>query len=211
MTPDRKTVRTKRGHREYTCLGCPLTRNRTPWCFRLCDPDDQGHGRCGRVAPHGLTGSTHASILKYTKQQLATHCEKLERMYLSAPCSEYYDLGIRIVEGEAEVMIPIEEKFQDAAGTVHDSVCFTAMSGSALSAVNSIVDKLLVVTANFDIHIERPIKSEEIIARSRFVGMSGDQYLAESILTDPEGNELGRGNGAFVQSEIPLSAEIGYE
>lgn len=211
MTPDRKTVRTKRGHREYTCLGCPLTRNRTPWCFRLCDPDEQGHGRCGRVAPHGLRSRTHASIVKYNKQQLQTHCEKLERMCLSAPINEYYDLGIRVAEGEAEIVIPIQEKFLGAARTVHESVCFTALADSALCAVNSIVDKVLVIAANFSIHLDRPITSDEIIARSRFVGMSGDQYLAESVLTDSEGNGIGRASGAFIQSDIRLSAEIGYE
>ena len=40
---------------------------------------------------------------------------------------------------------------------------------------------------------------------------SGDQYLTDSILTDREGNEIGRGNGAFVESEIGLSADMGYE
>ena len=48
-----------------TFLGCPLTRNRTPWCFRLCKPDFRGCGRCGRVAPHSLRGRTENAITGY--------------------------------------------------------------------------------------------------------------------------------------------------
>jgi acyl-coenzyme A thioesterase PaaI-like protein len=149
--------------------------------------------------------------VKYNRKQLESHCEKLERLYLSTACNEYFDLGIRIAEGEAEIVIPIDEKFLGVAGTLHDSVCFTAMADSARCAVNSIVNNALVVTCNLNMHLDRPIVAKEIMARSRFVGMSGDQYLAESVLTDSQGGEIGRASGAFVPSEIRLSAEMGYE
>jgi len=47
---------------EYTYLGCPMTRNRTPWCFRLCQPDSSGTGQCGRVAPHSFKGRIQLGI-----------------------------------------------------------------------------------------------------------------------------------------------------
>ena len=47
---------------EYTYRGCPLTASRSPWCFRLCDPDEEGDGRCGRVAPHGIKSRTQLAI-----------------------------------------------------------------------------------------------------------------------------------------------------
>gem|GEM_PF-6766618 len=49
-------------------LGCPLTRNRTPWCFRLCHPNAAGEGRCGRVAPHALRGRTQICIEHFKKR-----------------------------------------------------------------------------------------------------------------------------------------------
>ena len=210
MRADKKTARTNRGHRDYACLGCPLTRNRTSWCFRLCTPDAEGHGRCGRVAPHGLKGRTQLSIERHSKKLLEAHCDKLERMYLGAPCNEYYDPGVRIVEREAEVVIPTRDKFFDVAGAVHASVCFAAMADSAVLAVNSVVEKYLVVALNFDIHLTGSTATGELIARSRFVGMSGNHYLAESVLTDGEGMEISRGNGALVESGISLSPDIGY-
>ena len=65
MPANKNTVRTIKGIREYTCLGCPLTRNSTAWCFRLCTPDEEGNGRCGRIAPHSLKGRTQLSIERY--------------------------------------------------------------------------------------------------------------------------------------------------
>lgn len=54
----------KRFHREW---GCPLTKNRTPWCFRVCAPKD-GMGPCGRLAPHSLTGRTDDAIRAHLKR-----------------------------------------------------------------------------------------------------------------------------------------------
>jgi hypothetical protein len=53
----------------YTHLGCPLTHNRTAWCFRLCAPDEEGHGRCGRLAPHHLRSRIQQSIERYNENQ----------------------------------------------------------------------------------------------------------------------------------------------
>jgi hypothetical protein len=51
--------------KEYSYLGCPLTRNRSPWCFRLCEPDKQNFGHCGRIAPHSLKSKIQRAIEKY--------------------------------------------------------------------------------------------------------------------------------------------------
>jgi uncharacterized protein (TIGR00369 family) len=206
----RTKLRTREGLRSYTYLGCPLTRNRSPWCFRLCIPDDEGSGECGRIAPHGLKSRIQLGIENYKKSLLDSHFAKLERMYVAARCNDYFDPGIRISEGAAEIVIPVQEKFFHAAGSVHGAVYFKAMDDSAFFAVNSIVEDVFVLTANFHSFFTRPISSGEIVAKGRFVGMSGKHYLAESVLADSEGNEIGRGSGAFVKSKIPLSPEIGY-
>jgi uncharacterized protein (TIGR00369 family) len=187
-----------------------LTRNRSAWCFRLCAPDEEGNGRCGRLAPHSLRSRLQLSIESHNKKLFEAHCEKLEHMYLTGRHNEYYDSGVRISEGEAEIVIPVQEKFSHAAGAVHDSICYAAMADSAALAVNSIVEKSLVVTVNFSTQLTHPIAADELIAKSRFLGMSENHYLAESVLTDPEGKELGRGNGTFMEGSIPLSHDVGY-
>lgn len=145
----------------------------------------------------------------YSARALEAHWERLECLYLASPHNEYYDPGVRISSGEAEIVIPVHEKLSGVTGTAHSSVYFTAMADSAALAVNSIVENTLVVAVHFDIHLSRPIATGQLIARSRFLGMSGDHYLAESVLTDSEGEEIGKGNGAFTKSDIPLSSESG--
>jgi hypothetical protein len=54
---------------DYSFLGCPLTANRSPWCFRLCVPDAKGCGRCGRVAPHALKGRTQLAIEAHMRKK----------------------------------------------------------------------------------------------------------------------------------------------
>jgi hypothetical protein len=49
-------------------VGCPLTRNRSAWCYRLCAPED-GRGLCGRIAPHALRGRTDLAIESYQKRR----------------------------------------------------------------------------------------------------------------------------------------------
>jgi len=207
----KRRVKTSTGLKEYTYLGCPLTRNRSPWCFRLCTPDVEGHGHCGRVAPHALKGRIQAGILEYNKRQRAAHCRKLESMYLAAPCNEYYEPGIKISEGEAEVVIPVKDRFLDAAGAVHGSVFHRAMNDAALFAANSIAPKELMMSTEFNIQLTSTIGGGELIARGRVVGSSDDHCLTEAVVLDGEGNELGRGTGIFVKTEIPLSSDMGYE
>jgi hypothetical protein len=50
-----------------TRVGCPLTKNRSAWCYRLCAPED-GIGLCGRIAPHALRGRTDLAIESYQKR-----------------------------------------------------------------------------------------------------------------------------------------------
>jgi len=211
LTKSKRRVRTKSGFKEYTYLGCPLTRNRTPWCFRLCAPDKGGIGDCGRLAPHSFKSRIQMGIEKHKAEKLTAHCGKLERMYINGPINEYYEPGIRVSEGEAEIVIPVQKKFFHAAHAVHGSVYFKAMDDAAFFAVNSLVENVFVLTVKFDVHLNRPISKGQIIARGRYVGQSGNRFLAESVLTDSDGNEIGRGSGEFVKSKIPLSAKIGYE
>jgi hypothetical protein len=37
------------------------------WCRGLCTPTD-GHGMCGRLAPHAMVGRTQAAIIRYKER-----------------------------------------------------------------------------------------------------------------------------------------------
>ena len=65
MAKGRRVIRTNKRVKPYTYLGCSLTKNRTPWCFRLCRPNADGTGHCGRLAPHSMMSSIQLAILKH--------------------------------------------------------------------------------------------------------------------------------------------------
>ena len=65
----RKRIRVRRTLRAYTYLGCPLTKNRSPWCFRMCELNADGTGLCGRVAPHGLKSHIQQGIEDFKRKQ----------------------------------------------------------------------------------------------------------------------------------------------
>ena len=64
-----KRVKIRRNLKEYTYLGCPLTNNRSPWCFRMCKLNADGTGFCGRVAPHGFKSRIQQGIEDFKKRQ----------------------------------------------------------------------------------------------------------------------------------------------
>jgi len=205
-----RTIRTSKGIREHTYLGCPLTRNRSAWCFRICTPDPEGKGKCGRVAPHSLLSSTQMAIKKHNEKKRREdleHFENLERIYLATPYNEFHEPGIRVSSGEADIVIPIHDKLAHPAG-IPGTVILKAMNDSASFAVNSLVERHHVLTASFQVSLTGTIPHGEIIARGRFVGMSGKKYLAESMLTDADGREIGRAEGAFIVSNIPLGSPL---
>ena len=56
-----RRIRPVRRIPQYTSLGCPLTRNLSGWCFRICRPKE-GLGYCGRQAPHTVRGRIQRGI-----------------------------------------------------------------------------------------------------------------------------------------------------
>ena len=138
------------------------------------------------------------------------HCRKLERMYASSPCNEYYAPILTVSNGTAELVIAIREDFFHSAGSTHGSVYFKALDDAAFFAVNSLVEDALVLTVNFNVYLTRPVSHGKIKATGKVVHASGNVFIAESLLFDIEGREIARGSGSFVKSKIKLSSDIGY-
>lgn len=139
------------------------------------------------------------------------HYRKLENMYHGkAPINDFFKPTIRISRMEAEVEIPVREDFFHAAQSVHGSVYFKALDDAAFFAANSIVKDVFVLTLTFQLQLTRAIKDGSMTARGKVLQNLGNQIIAESVLYDSRGKEAARGNGVFVKSKMPLSAEIGY-
>lgn len=207
MDLEQRKVRTRKGFREYTYRGCPLTRNRSPWCFRLCEPDGDGIGRCERVAPHGLKGHTARSIERHNRALSAAHFERLEGMYLADDRNEQDDVGVRVLEGESEIVTPIDARHIRSDGSLTNSICFRLLDDAASLAVNSVVQDVLVRAEGFNVRYSHVAPTGDLAARGRLLSSSEDQYLAESVVVDSEGREICRGTGAFVRTDTALAHE----
>ena len=206
MEKEKKLIRTKKGPREYSYLGCPLTRNRTAWCFRLCTPDKEGHGRCGRIAPHSLKSAVQKAIESHNKKQIEQRFKALEQAYLANPDYQVRDTGIRISEGEADIVLPLRDEDKHPSGGVMDAVCFKLMNDAATNAVGSLIESGTARTAEFSFTLAHAPASGDLIARGRYVGKAGSNFLADAILTDSEGRELGRGEGVFFEGATQISS-----
>lgn len=194
---ERRKVRTKRGFRAYTYLGCPLTKDRSAWCFRLCVPDSAGTGRCGRIAPHGLKGRTQLAIADYPRKRRSAHFARIERTYLASPLNDLYDPGVRVQDGESELLVPIADALRLPSGDLADAVCLKLMNDAAALAVQAATGDRPARTVRFAAHLNRHVASGSLIARGLVVATSGDRYEAECVLTDATGMEIGRGEGTF--------------
>jgi uncharacterized protein (TIGR00369 family) len=138
------------------------------------------------------------------------HYRKLERMYLSAPINDFYRPTIEIDRGRAVLTNPVREELFHAAGAVHGSVYFKVLDDAAWFAVNSLVTDVFVLTTAFTTYLTRPISSGTLTAIGQVVNEGRTQWLAQAVVSDEDGREVGRGSGTFVKSRSPLTPEIGY-
>ena len=140
----------------------------------------------------------------------ADHYRRLEKLYAGAPTNEYYRPVIRIDDGVAEIEVTIRPDFHHAARAVHGSVYFKLLDDAGFFAVNSIVEDVLVLTANFTIHLLRPVEAGVLVARGRVVNRGKRQFLADAQLFDGDQQLVAHGVGAYVSSRIALDDEVGY-
>ena len=138
------------------------------------------------------------------------HHRKLERLYASAPITNWYQSSIRVSDGEAEVQLTVRDDFHHAAHAVHGSVYFRVLDDAAFFAVNSRVTEALVLTASFTVHFARPVTTGELRAVGRLLHGGSRLFFAESHLWNERGELLAHGSGVFARTAISLNASVGY-
>jgi uncharacterized protein (TIGR00369 family) len=138
------------------------------------------------------------------------HYRKLERLYASAPITQWFGTRITVADGQAEVRLATRPEFFHAAHAVHGSVYFRMLDDAAFFAVNSRVREVFVLTVSFTIHLTRPVTDGELHSIGRLRHESGRLFLAEADLLDGAGRLLGHGSGVFSRSAIALDPSVGY-
>jgi len=141
---------------------------------------------------------------------MSEHHRRLERMYHSAPISRLYEPKLTIREGKTELVLPVKPEFFHAANATHGSVYFKALDDACFFAVASLVEDVFVVTASFTTYLLKPIASGEMRAVGEVTHRTKSSFLADAVVYDSEGQQIARGSGSFVRSQIKLTPEIGY-
>ncbi len=133
------------------------------------------------------------------------HYRRLERLYVAAPTNVYYRPTISVGNGIAEIQIEVRPDFYHAATAIHGSVYFKLLDDAGFFAANSLVTDVWLLTANFNIHLLRPVSTGRITARGKVVHPGGRQFLAEAQLFDSESQLVALGIGAYVRSKLALT------
>jgi len=139
------------------------------------------------------------------------HFRRLERMFHDAPCNQGYEhVDLTVGDGAAELVLRAEESMHHPGGGVHGTYYFKLLDDSCFFAASSLVEDVFVLTTEFNLYLERPVSSGDLVARGEVVNANPRQLIAEGVVHDADGNELARGSGTFVRSGIELAPEVGY-
>jgi uncharacterized protein (TIGR00369 family) len=142
----------------------------------------------------------------------ALHWRALESLYASAPVNRLFESRLTITgEGRAQIVFDVDESVFHAAGAAHGTIYFKMLDDAAFYAANTLVSDRFLLTTAFNLHFSRPIRGGRVIAEGHWISGRRRVLVAESRLVDAEGEELGRGTGTFMRSQIALSGLGGYQ
>ena len=139
------------------------------------------------------------------------HYRALERLYASAPINRKFDSTLHIAgEGLSRLVFTVTPQDYHAAGAAHGTIYFKMLDDAAFYAANSLVSDRFLLTTAFNLHFTRPIRRGQVTAHGRWISGKRRVYVAEANLVDSDGEEIGRGTGTFMRSDIALAGLAGY-
>jgi uncharacterized protein (TIGR00369 family) len=141
----------------------------------------------------------------------AAHHRALESLYRAAPINRLFPSILTITgEGTATIRFEVGENVYHAGGAVHGTAYFKMLDDAAFYAANSLVSDRFLLTTAFNLLFTRPLKQGPVVAEGRWISGRRRVFVAESRLIDAEGEEVARGTGTFMRSQIVLSTLPGY-
>jgi uncharacterized protein (TIGR00369 family) len=142
---------------------------------------------------------------------MTAHFRGLEALYGAAPINELFTSRLHIPEpGRTRIEFEITPQLFHGAGAAHGTVYFKMLDDAAFYAANSLVEDMFVLTTAFNIFLTRPVHEGRLVAEGRWVSGRRRVLIAESWLTDDDGEEVGRGTGTFMRSRIELGGLPAY-
>jgi uncharacterized protein (TIGR00369 family) len=139
------------------------------------------------------------------------HFRALEQLYARAPINQLFESRLEITAaGVARIRFELDERHFHAAGAVHGTSYFKMLDDAAFYAANSLVTDRFLLTTAFNLLFTKPLKVGPVIAEGRWVSGKRRVYVADARLVDASGEEVARGTGTFMRSQIALAGLPGY-
>lgn len=139
------------------------------------------------------------------------HYRALESLYASAPINTLFDSTLTILEkGRSRIAFTVDERLFHAAGAVHGTVYFKMLDDAAFYAANSLLTDRFLLTTAFNLHFTAPLREGTVYAEGRWISGRRRVFVAEARLVTEDGEEIGRGTGTFMRSQIALAGLAGY-
>ncbi|MEO6152469.1 MAG: PaaI family thioesterase [Croceibacterium sp.] len=140
------------------------------------------------------------------------HFRALESLYASAPVNGLFQSRLTIPEaGRSRIEFTVDAAQHHAAGAAHGTIYFKMLDDAAFYAANSLVSDRFLLTTAFNLHFTKPVRRGPVIAEGRWISGRRRVFIAEAHLVDADGDEIGRGTGTFMRSQIALSGLSGYQ
>lgn len=138
---------------------------------------------------------------------MSAHFRGLEALYAAAPVNGLFASKLTIEEaGRTKIRFDVTPEVFHAAGAAHGTIYFKMLDDAAFYAANSLVEDMFMLTTAFNILLTRPVREGPLVAEGRWVSGARRVLIAESWLTDGDGEEVGRGTGTFLRSRIALDS-----
>lgn len=139
------------------------------------------------------------------------HYRALESLYAAAPINRLFVSTLEVTEsGVARIRFEIDEHVFHAAGAAHGTIYFKMLDDAAFYACNSLVTDRFLLTTQFNLLFTRPLKSGRVTAEGRWVSGRRRVFVGDARLIAEDGEEVARGTGTFMRSQIALATLPGY-
>lgn len=97
-----------------------------------------------------------------------------------------------------------------SGGSLHGSIFFKAMDDAAGLAVNSLSPQFAWFTTAMQVEFLRPVGSGHVEASATVVHATKTRAIADAVLLDDTGTEVGRARATFMPSAMPFAKGVGY-
>ncbi|WP_298090901.1 PaaI family thioesterase [uncultured Sphingomonas sp.] len=141
----------------------------------------------------------------------AAHFRALESLYAHAPINRLFESTLEVPgPGIARIRFMVDERHYHAAGAAHGTSYFKMLDDAAFYAANSLVTDRFLLTTQFNLLLTRPLKAGPVTAEGRWISGQRRVFVADARLVDAGGEEVARGTGTFMRSQIALAGLPGY-